>query len=271
MPEGDTLYRIANRLRPVLAGNVVKDASANPPRTGAVIEAASLIGKRVELVEATGKHLLVTFDDRQVLHSHLGMTGSWHVYAPGETWHKPVRQAGVVLSTNDHVVVNFSPKLLELVSEQAIKRNSYLRRLGPDMMLAETEVAEVLPRLRKFARLPIGEAVMNQTIAAGIGNIYKSESLFLAKINPWQPVGELADDKLLRYLQLTKKLMRRNRHGGERTTRFAVDGPRLWVYGRSGQQCLVCGEVIQIRRQGDQGRTTYWCADCQATAVSLTR
>ncbi len=263
MPEGDTLYRIANRLRPVLAGKTIFAAQANPPRTGAMIDAESLIGKRVALVEATGKHLLITFEDRQVLHSHLGMTGSWHIYAPGQPWRKPSRRAGVALATDTHVTVNFSPKLLELVSDKTMQRNSYLRRLGPDMMLAETEVADVLPRMRKFAQLPIGEAVMNQTLVAGIGNIYKSESLFLAHINPWKRVGHLDDETLLDYLQLTKKLMRRNRHGGERTTRFAPDGPRLWVYERAGERCLVCGEFIQIRRQGEQGRTTFWCPECQ--------
>lgn len=263
MPEGDTLYRIANRLRPILAGQTIAAAQANPPRTGAQIDEQTLVGQRVELVEATGKHLLITFGNRQVLHSHLGMTGSWHVYTSDQPWRKPAWQVGVALSTPTHTVVNFSPKLLELVSERTIQRNTYLRRLGPDMMLAETDVATILPRLRRFDRQPIGEAVMNQTIAAGIGNIYKSESLFLAKLDPWALVGEIDDERLLDYLQLTKKLMRRNRHGGQRTTRFALDGPRLWVYGRSGQQCLVCGECIQIRRQGDQGRTTFWCQQCQ--------
>ena len=109
MPEGDTLYRIANRLRPILAGKTILSAAANPPRTGAMIDADSRIGRRVELVEATGKHLLVTFDDKQVLHSHLGMTGSWHIYLPDQPWRKPYRRAGVVLETESHVAVNFSP------------------------------------------------------------------------------------------------------------------------------------------------------------------
>ena len=269
MPEGDTLYRIANRLRPVLAGKTIVDAQANPPRTGAMIDAWSLIGQQVKLVEATGKHLLITFNDQQVLHSHLGMTGSWHIYTPHQQWRKPIERAGVVLKTDSHVAVNFSPKFLELVSEQAIARNAYLRRLGPDLMLAETDVAEIFARLRRFAHLMIGEAVMNQTLVAGIGNIYKSESLFLANLDPWTPVGVIQDDQLLAYLQLTKQLMRRNRHGGQRTTRFAPDGPRLWVYQRAGQRCLVCGEYIQVCRQGEQGRTTFWCPNCQKTSRKL--
>ncbi len=263
MPEGDTLYRIASRVRPVLAGAKIVAASANPPRSGPTIDAASLVDQRVELVEATGKHLLITFESRQVLHSHLGMTGSWHIYRHQQPWRKPAANAGVVLTTASHVVVNFSPKFLELVSEQAIRRNTYLQRLGPDMMLAKTDVADVLPRIRRCDPVPIGEAVMNQTIAAGIGNIYKSESLFLGKLDPWTLVGELSDQQLLDYFRLTQRLMRRNRQGGQRTTRFAMDGPRLWVYGRSGDPCLVCGEKICLRRQGEQGRTTYWCRDCQ--------
>ena len=263
MPEGDTLYRIANRLRPVLAGKTINDSRANPPRTGAMVDAESLIGHRVEAVEAVGKHLLITFDDRRVLHSHLGMTGSWHIYAPDQLWKKPQHRAGIVLSTSSHTVVNFSPKFLELVSERAIQRNAYLQRLGPDLMLGTTDVAKVLPRMRQHDRAPIGEAVMNQTIAAGIGNIYKSESLFLAKLDPWALVGELTDRELLDYLALTQRLMRVNRHGGERTTRFASDGPLLWVYERRGAPCLVCGGAIQVKRQGEQGRTTFWCQQCQ--------
>ena len=267
MPEGDTLYRIANRLRPILTGEQIIDASANPPRSGAMVDAISLIDKKVETVEAVGKHLLITFDDERVLHSHLGMTGSWHIYKPDQPWLKPARRAGIVLTTNEHISVNFSPKFLELVTERAILRDAYLLRLGPDLIRATTDVARVLPRIRAHNRAPIGEAVMNQTLVAGIGNIYKSESLFLAKIDPWTLVGELGDQQLLDYFTLTQELMRKNRHGGERTTRFAGDGSLLWVYGRRGQPCLVCGDVIQIRRQGDQGRTTYWCPQCQARLV----
>jgi len=263
MPEGDTLYRIANRLRPILTGEAIVNARANPPRTGAMINAESLVGHVVETVEAVGKHLLIAFDDERVLHSHLGMTGSWHIYTPDQPWLKPAHRAGVVLATEKHFAVNFSPKFLELVTERAIRRNSYLLRLGPDLMRATTDVARVLPRIRAHNRTPVGVAVMNQTIAAGIGNIYKSESLFLARLNPWTLVGELSDQQLLDYFALAQNLMRNNRHGGERTTRVAAGGPLLWVYGRRGQPCLECGSVILLRRQGDQGRTTYWCPQCQ--------
>lgn len=270
MPEGDTLYRIANKLRPILAGQLIQEATTWRPRNGAPIDAASIRGRRVESVEANGKHLLITLDDQRVVHTHLGMTGSWHAYARDAAWKKPAHRAALTLATATHVAVCFTPKQLELVSAARLRGDRYLRRLGPDLMLAETNVAEVLPRLRRHNAATLGEAVMNQTILAGVGNVYKSESLYLAKLNPWNHVGSSSDEQLLSYLQLTQKLMRRNRRGGLRTTRVEASGPRLWVYGRRGEPCLKCGGVIHMSRQGDLGRSTYWCPACQPAGPGAT-
>lgn len=264
MPEGDTLYQIANKLRPVLAGEVIRAAAARRTRSGPLVDAESLVGRTIESVGAVGKHLLIALDDRRVIHSHLGMTGSWRVYALGAGWDKPARQAGLLLSTATHTVVNLNPKLLELTTQQRVSRDAYLRRLGPDLMRSETNLADILPRLRFHDLTPIGQAVMNQTVMAGVGNVYKSESLFLSQINPWLTVNQLSDEQLLAYLALTRELMHRNRGRGMRTTRFGGPGPRQWVYGRQGQPCLKCGAAIQMRRQGDSGRSTYWCPECQA-------
>jgi endonuclease VIII len=263
MPEGDTLFRIASRLRPALEGRAIVAALSHSFPNLAAIDAESLVGNVLERVEARGKHLLLTFDDQRVIHSHLGMNGSWHLYPIGEPWRKPPHLAGVALRTETHEAVNFNPKLLRLTTTAAIHRDPYLRRLGPDMMLEESDLAEVIARMLVYHASPIGEAVMNQTIACGIGNIYKSETLFLAKINPWTTVGELSHAELHRYLADARQLMRLNRHNGQRTTRFAGDGKRMWVYGRAGQPCFVCGTRVGVRRQGDAGRTTYWCAACQ--------
>lgn len=264
MPEGDTLYRIAENIRPVFTNKTVVAATAWRPRSGPPIDADSLVGRQVQSVKAVGKHLMIAFDDARVLHSHLGMTGAWHVYALGQPWAKPAELAAITLATDEHIAVNFTPKHLELTTAAKLRGDAYLRRLGPDMMLPETDVRTILPRLRTHNARPIGEAVMNQTIAAGIGNIYKSESLFLAQLNPWRLVGDIDDDALLAYLTLTKKLMHRNRGRGMRTIRFAASGPRMWVYSRTGEPCLKCGTEIQMRRQGEQGRSTYWCGGCQA-------
>lgn len=264
MPEGDTLYRIAENLRPVLEGRVVQQAISRASPSVDAIDAESLVGHTVASVEARGKHLMLSFDDQRVVHSHLGMNGSWHVYPIGEPWRKPARQAGLALRTDTHEVVNFNPKLLELVTTTKLRRNDYLARLGPDMMLPQVDFPECLARLRVHNQSPVGEAVMNQTILAGIGNVYKSETLFIHRLNPWSRVGELSDRVLLDYLRETHLLMRRNRDTGPRITRFARDGVRHWVYGRSGQACFECEEEIKVRRQGDAGRTTYYCPRCQA-------
>lgn len=271
MPEGDTLYRVAENLRPVLAGKRIEQASASDRTTVEPIDAPSLVGRLVTHVEAVGKHLLVATDDRRVVHSHLGMTGSWHVYDPHEPWRKSPRSAALALRTDTHMIVCFSPKQLELVSVTKLRGDRYLRRLGPDLMRADSDLEAALARLRVHNLAPIGEAVMNQTIAAGIGNVYKSETLFLARINPWTRVGELSDERLLGYLRDARRLMRLNRGRGPRVTRFRADGRRHWVYGRRGEPCYECGGVITLRRQGDAGRTTYWCATCQpATARTPT-
>lgn len=263
MPEGDTLYRVAANLRPVLEGRRVVAATSSDRTTVEPIDAASLVGRRVERVEARGKHLEISLDDRRVIHSHLGMTGSWHVYPLGEPWRKRPTSAALAVSTGVHAIVCFSPKLLELISETRHRRNGYLARLGPDLMLHDSDLGEALARMRVHNGAPIGEAVMNQTIAAGIGNVYKSETLFLSRINPWTRVGELPDERLLKYLSEARRLMRLNRGAGPRVTRFRTDGRRHWVYGRRGEPCYECGEVILLRRQGDAGRTTYWCSQCQ--------
>lgn len=263
MPEGDTLYKAAAGVRPVLVGRAILAASSSDRTTVEPIDAASLVGRTVTEVAARGKHLMISLDDERVVHSHLGMTGSWHVYPRDEAWRKPASQAALVMETDHHAVVCFSPKMLELVTVLSLRRNDYLRRLGPDLMRAESDLRVAVRRMRTHAFAPIGEAVMNQTLIAGIGNVYKSETLFLARINPWTRVGELPDDRLLDYLQATSHLMRRNRGRGRRVTRFAGDGGRHWVYGRRGEPCYECGEPIRLRRQGDAGRTTYWCAACQ--------
>lgn len=263
MPEGDTLYRIAAAVRPILVGKPITAASSSDRTTVDPIDAPSLVGRTFVAVESRGKHLILATDDDRTVHAHLGMTGSVHVYPVGEPWRKRPSSAALAVWTETHVVVTFSPRSLELVSATRLRRDPHLRRLGPDLMLATSDLREALARLRVHNAAPIGEAVMNQTIAAGIGNVYKSETLFLERINPWTRVGELSDERLLRYLGEARRLMRLNRGPGRRVTRFGDDGGRHWVYGRRGEPCYRCGETITLRRQGDAGRTTYWCARCQ--------
>ncbi|MCC6493753.1 MAG: hypothetical protein IT424_12125 [Pirellulales bacterium] len=198
-----------------------------------------------------------------ILHSHMGMTGSWHVYHPGDAWRKPEHYAALVLRISGLDVICFSPRLLELLTADQLRRHRHLRRLGPDLLDPQFDHAEALQRLRGQDRLPLGEAVMNQTLVAGIGNIYKSEVLFLMGFDPFAPVGSFSDEELAAMLQKARYLLRRNSGGPRRTTRFGSDAGRMWIYGKSGQPCPKCGATIRLRRQGDAGRTTCWCPQCQ--------
>jgi endonuclease VIII len=261
MPEGDTIYRTAVQLRSVLAGQTICEATS---QVGGP-DPHSLVGRRVEAIEARGKHLLIHLDDGQAIHSHMGMTGSWHVYRSDQAWLKPARRAHLVLHLPAAVCVCFTPKTLEILTAHGVRRHPYLSRLGPDLLSERFGVQDVVQRLRQRSDLPVGEAVMDQTLVCGIGNVYKSELLFLQRLDPFCRVGDLSDSQLEQLVQSARQLMRRNLQGSRRTTRFGRDGQRLWVYGRSGEKCLQCGSIIRMRRQGGLGRSTYWCPTCQSS------
>lgn len=264
MPEGDTIFRSARRLQPLLEQAVITEASGKQR----YINATRLIDCRIDAVESRGKHLLMRLSDERVIHSHMGMTGSWHTYTIGEPWRKSPRRSALAMtvrSETENVVqaVCFSPKVLELLSPTQFRRHPYLHRLGPDLMRDDFDREATIHRFRVHNLAPIGVAMMNQTIVSGIGNVYKSESLFLKRMNPFSCVRELTDTDIAELISETQLLMHKNKLGYPRQTRLSSDGQRLWVYGRSGEPCFVCGASIKMRRQGDLGRSTYWCPCCQ--------
>lgn len=260
MPEGDTIYRTAVTLRAAVQGQLIVSARSRQPG----LQPATIGQHRLELVEARGKHLLMHLDDQRVIHSHMGMTGSWHLYRVGEPWRKPESRAALTLVfSHQLVVVCFTPKLLELLPPSSLERHAWLPQLGPDVLASDFDEAEVLRRFRECATRPLGEAIMDQSIWSGVGNVYKSETLFLERLDPFQPVAALDDERLQLLIRNTRILMRRNLEGRARRTRFGRDGHRFWAYGRSGEPCFVCGQRLEMRRQGDLGRSTYFCPTCQ--------
>lgn len=263
MPEGDTIHRAATRLKAVLDGQVILHAESQWLGAAA---GKSLDDRTIQAVTARGKHLLMTLDDGRVIHSHMGMTGSWHIYRPGEPWQKPAHRAAIWLECRETCVVCFSPKLLEILTAAAIRRHDYLNRLGPDLLAGPPTDEEVLNRFRQSNDTPIGQAVMNQTIVSGIGNVYKSEVLFNQRIHPLTFVRDLSDGQILELVAKAMDMMSRNLDGRPRTTRYALDAGRFFTYGRSGKPCYTCGTPIEVIRQGDLGRTTYFCPQCQVSA-----
>jgi len=252
MPEGDTIHRSARTLARALVGRSVEAFRSTVPR----LARAPLTGRRIDAVEARGKNLLVFFEGGLALESHMGMTGSWHVYRPGERWRKPEHLARAVLETDAFVAVCFQAPVVELLNAPELARHPTLSRLGPDILAPDFDLAEAVARLRSLADVPAGEALLIQSAVAGIGNIYKSEALFATRIDPFAPVRELSDADLERLLLAARKRMSAS-VAGSRDTRYRA-------YRPSGRPCPRCGEPIRMRRQGASARSTYWCPRCQS-------
>lgn len=273
MPEGDTLFRTAAGLRPHLVGRTVSAVRARIP--GPKVD--RVLGSEVVAVEAHGKNLLIRFANGLELRTHLRMTGSWHRYAPGERWRLPSSRAVLVIEVAGAVAVCFDAPVVELLETRAAGLHEALAALGPDLCADEFDRAEALRRLRDPSRadLSVAEALLDQRAMAGIGNVFKSEVLFIERVDPFAPVGALDDTTLVRLVDRARALLLANRTSAARVTtgpdggglRPALAGQpagrRLWVYGHAGRPCPRCRAVISSRRHGAPPRTTTWCPRCQ--------
>jgi len=265
MPEGDTIFRTAEVLRAALLGRRITAARAQPQAgLRSVPDLSRLIGASVASVEARGKHLLIGFENGLTMRSHLRMRGSWHRYRPGEPWRLPLRRASAILETAETVAVAFDTPVVELLTDAALRRSRALTTLGPDLLSRAFDADEALRRLRERDREPLGNAMLDQGAVAGIGNVYKSEVAFLQGLDPWAPIAAFDDGELLDALRTARRLLQANTRGGARvTTGSPVRGQGLWVYGRVGRPCRRCGTRIEVARQGELARLTYWCLRCQ--------
>ena len=268
MPEGDTLWRTARTLHAALAGRSVT-AFESPLVT--VAEAARrqrLVGRRVGYVESRGKHLLVHFEGGCALHTHLGMRGSWHTYRAESSWRKPGRHPRVVLEAGEVVAVCFSPAIVEVLSAPELHHHPALNRLGPDALSEHFDPAVARARLQERGEVEIGVALLDQTAFAGVGNVYKSEVLFLCRVNPFALVSALGEATLESVAQTAADQLRRNLSTSARRTTPSLTPGELWVYNRAQKPCRRCGEPIRRAYQGEQRRSTYWCPRCQPVPVS---
>jgi endonuclease-8 len=261
MPEGDTLHRTAHTLNRVLGKQRLIRVQSSVP----AILHADLAGHVVEDVTALGKNLLIRFDDGRVLHTHLKMRGSWHVYRPGERFQRPEHQARVVLDVGDALAVCFAAPTVRLLAAHTAQNDSHLAGLGPDLIPDEFDEARAVEGLLALSELTVGEAVMTQTALSGIGNIYKSETLFLCHVNPLSPVSQLGREAATSIVRKARELLRFNTHtsSNRRTTTSGRTDSPYWVYKRSGKPCRVCGKPVLMQRQGPTRRSTYFCPVCQ--------
>jgi endonuclease VIII len=253
VPEGDTLVRIADGLRPHLLGRTVTAASARTPGP----RAERLVGATVTGVEAQGKNLLIRFDSGLAVRTHLRMHGSWHRYRPGERWRLPPARARLVLEVPGSVAVCFDAAVVELLEERAEVLHPALGRLGPDLLKDPFDVDEAVRRLRDPSRADwsIAEALLDQRALAGIGNEVKNEVLWQARVSPWTRVRDVDDELLSVLIGLARDVLREGAATGRR--------PRH-VYRRAARPCPRCGAIIRVEHQGrDLPRLTFWCPACQ--------
>ena len=263
MPEGDTIHRAARSLARALEGKTLAAFEARAPG----LARAERAGRTVTGVEPRGKHLLLHFDDGWTLATHLRMTGSWHLYPRGERWRKPRAWARCILSTESHDAVCFSAPVVELLPTRELPLHPVLSRLGPDVLAPAFDPAEGAARLRAGADgtdLSLAELLLDQTLVCGIGNIWRAELQFLARLDPLRPAREREAEAYVPLLTRAARLMRTNLEGSVRRTRPGPPGSApLWVYDRAGRPCFRCRTPIERRALGEQARTNWWCPACQ--------
>lgn len=263
MPEGDTIYRTATALRRWLAGREVTAVVSSVP--GLSLE--RLMGATVTAIESQGKHLLLRFSNGDTLHTHMRMTGSWHVYSSGERWRRAAGRANVVLEAGDRVAVCFDVPVVKLLATRAERVHPAMAGLGPDLLGgAALDPDAVRTRARRRAEdFPlIGDLLLDQRVVAGIGNIYRCETMFVCGVDPSVPVDSLADADLDRLFTTAARLLKAGATAvGGSGGRFEGGPDRPWVYRRAGRPCRRCGTLIRSAPLGRQGRTVYWCPTCQ--------
>jgi endonuclease VIII len=297
VPEGDTIFRAARTLHTALAGQRVERFESVLAHLTRVDTDTPIAGRVMERVEARGKHLLMWFDGDLVLRTHMRMHGSWHIYRPGERWQRPRHEMRIVIETAPYVAVAFAVPVAEFVEAGSLEREGPVAELGPDPLRRGFDASAAVARLQARGEMEIADALLDQRAIAGIGNVFKSEILFAARVSPFTPVQRLGEATLARIVRIAERQMQANvgeatttsAAGGRRTVNrlHPLEGPaaspkagqlstvssdaelrwtraeRRWVYGRHGLPCRRCGTPIQRAKQGPDSRSTYWCERCQ--------
>ena len=260
MPEGDTVWLACRRLHEALAGAEVRTSDFRVPQ----LANADLTGRQVREVVPRGKHQLFRFDDGHTLHTHLRMEGAWHLYRPGSPRRGgPDWQVRVVLGTARWQAVGYRLPVVELLP--TAEEHRAVGHLGPDLLGPGWDLAEALARLGRDPGRAVGEALLDQRNLAGIGTLYRAESLFLAGVHPRRPVGDVAD--LAGLVERARRLLTANRERpGQTTTGDTRRGHQHYVFERARQPCRRCGTAVAEESFGPPGRerNSYWCPSCQA-------
>ena len=284
MPEGDTIFRTARTLARALQGRMIKQFDSSLAEPSRADDELAFAGQRVVRVESRGKWLLMVLgvaereDDesmQRVLATHMLMSGSWHVYEQGVRWQKPREQARIVVETDAFVAAGFRIPIAKVYTWEKLRRERKIPRVEEDLLREEFDAEAAVRRLTARGGDAVGEAIVNQRVMAGVGNVFKSEVCFAEKISPFARVSSLSEAQVRRLVEQARAQLKANvledsgdrvvtyRGRHRRTTRNADPAASLWVYGRRDEACRRCGAGIERALQGDGARVTYWCPVCQ--------
>jgi endonuclease-8 len=260
VPEGDTVWLSAKRMHDALASRVLTTTDFRVPRHAT----ADLTGRTVIEVIPRGKHMFTRLDDGISIHTHFKMTGSWRIFDVGRRWSGgPGHEIRVVLATDTKQAVGYRIPVIDILPTD--RERDIVGGLGPDLLGPDWDPNEAVRRLRQRPDREIGEALLDQRNLAGIGNLYKAETLFVMGVTPWTTVGDIPD--LQRLVVRAQQLMMVNRdHGYQATTGSLRRGEEHWVYGRANRACRRCGTPVRRAMQGPAAadRVSFWCPRCQA-------
>jgi endonuclease-8 len=275
MPEGDTIFRTARALGRALTGKPIVGFRSTYPLLTRFNDDTPLAGQTVEQVESRGKWLLIHFSGGATLATHMLMSGSWHIYRPGEKWQQPRINMRILLENSDYMAVGFRVPVAKMLKPQELARADRIPPPEIDVLSESFNAGEVLRRTLACADEEVGDVLLHQEVMAGVGNVFKSEICFVTGVNPFCKVASLERERLTAVIEAAQRLVAANvledsgdaivTYGGRkrRTTHEADPGASLWVYGRAGEPCRRCGEAIRRRIQGPDARVTFWCGHCQ--------
>jgi len=275
MPEGDTVFRTARNLGRALMGKPVIGFRSTFPLLTRFNDDTPLVGQTVDQVEARGKWLLIRFSGGGILTSHLLMNGRWHIYRQGERWQVPRFHMRIVIENSEYQAVGFRVPIARMHTEQSLARDLHIARSDNDLLAEEFDAEAALSRLLERRDEALADALLDQTVLAGIGNVFKSEICFVQGLHPFRAVRTLTRDEAAATIASAQKLLKANvledfgdmivtyRGQQRRTTHASNPSASLWVYGRAGEQCRRCDEPIRRRIQGADARVTFWCPRCQ--------
>jgi endonuclease-8 len=275
MPEGDTIFRTARTLNRALLNKAVTRFESAYAQLTAANDEQPFVGQTLTHIEARGKWLLMYFSSGSILATHMLMSGSWHIYRPGEPWQDKPSNMRILIETSDFVAVGFRIPLARVHTAESLIRDRKIPRTDRDV-LSETFNSDLaVQRLLARAQDELGDALLRQDVLAGVGNVFKSETCFLTGLSPFRTVATLSQKQAEEVVATARKLLAANvledssdrivTYSGKnrRTTSNADPGENLWVYGRKGESCRRCGTAIQRALQGPNARSTYWCPTCQ--------